>query len=66
MKSENHQQADPNTPATRPAKPLSSDAKPDQLADKQRDAESRQEALIDEAVEETFPSSDPIAPKHIT
>ena len=30
------------------------------------DGEHRQEALIDEAVEETFPASDPIAPKHIT
>lgn len=26
----------------------------------------RQDALLDEAVEETFPASDPIAPKHIT
>ena len=27
---------------------------------------NRQEALIDEAVEETFPASDPPTPKHIT
>ena len=26
----------------------------------------RQDALIDEAVEETYPASDPISPKHIT
>lgn len=27
-----------------------------------RDAEPRQEALLDEAIEETFPASDPISP----
>ncbi len=30
------------------------------------DLEQRQDKLIDEAVEETFPASDPIAPKRIT
>jgi hypothetical protein len=30
------------------------------------DLVARQEALIDEAIEETFPASDPIAPKRIT
>ena len=30
------------------------------------EAEDRQEALLDEAIEETFPGSDPISPKHIT
>lgn len=30
------------------------------------DRAARQDALLDEAVEETFPASDPIAPKHIT
>lgn len=30
------------------------------------DLAERQEKLIDEAVEETFPASDPIAPKRIT
>jgi hypothetical protein len=30
------------------------------------DLRARQEQLIDEAVEETFPASDPIAPKRIT
>lgn len=48
------------------AKPLAPDEKPDQLADKARQAENRQQALIDEAVEETFPASDPASPKHIT
>lgn len=40
--------------------------KPDQLAPNMRDAEDRQEALIDEAVEETFPASDPVSAKRIT
>ena len=30
------------------------------------DLEERQDQLVDEAVEETFPASDPISPKHIT
>ena len=30
------------------------------------DLEARQDQLLDEAVEETFPASDPISPKHIT
>ncbi|MFC3080017.1 hypothetical protein ACFODL_18095 [Phenylobacterium terrae] len=30
------------------------------------DLRARQEELLDEAVEETFPASDPIAPKRIT
>lgn len=54
------------TPHSRPAEPLADDAKHDQLADKEAGAEDRQEALLDEAIEETFPSSDPISPKHIT
>lgn len=57
---------DPKTPSSRPATPIPQGQKPDQLDPKRRDAESRQEALIDEAVEETFPASDPISPKHIT
>ncbi len=40
--------------------------KPDQLCEEDRKAESRQEALVDEAVEETFPASDPVAAKRIT
>jgi hypothetical protein len=42
------------------------DTKPDQLEDKEREAENRQEALIDEGVEETFPASDPVSVKRIT
>ena len=30
------------------------------------DMDERQDQLVDEAVEETFPASDPISPKHIT
>jgi hypothetical protein len=30
------------------------------------DLDARQDQLIDEAVEETFPASDPISPKQIT
>ena len=30
------------------------------------DMDQRQEKLVDEAVEETFPASDPISPKRIT
>ena len=57
---------DANAPSSRPAAPLPDGQKPDQLNRDGRKAESRQEALVDEAVEETFPASDPIAPKHIT
>jgi hypothetical protein len=39
--------------------------KPDQLK-KTAGAEDRQEALIDEGVEETFPASDPVSVKRIT
>ena len=40
--------------------------KPDQLREKQRGAEDRQEALVDEGLEETFPASDPVSAKRIT
>lgn len=40
--------------------------KPDQLRPKEAEAEDRQEALIDEGVEETFPASDPPSVKRIT
>ncbi|MGH6978808.1 hypothetical protein D3C87_2146250 [compost metagenome] len=56
--------ADPNTaPSKRAAR---EEGKPDQLKDKEKDAENRQEALIDEGVEETFPASDPVSAKRIT
>lgn len=53
-------------PHARKAEPLEKGEKYDQLAEKEARSEDRQEALIDEAVEETFPGSDPISPKHIT
>ena len=54
-------------PDTPPAKHAQREVgKPDQLKDKERDAENRQEALIDEGIEETFPASDPVSAKRIT
>ena len=47
-------------------KPRKEEKKPDQLEPKLKDAENRQEALIDEGVEETFPAIDPVSPKRIT
>ena len=55
-----------SAPAARPIKPLGENEKPDQLAKKIRSAEDRQEALLDEGLEETFPSSDPVSVKRIT
>ena len=55
-----------DAPHSRPAEPLPEQEKHDQLADKEAAAEDRQEALLDEAIEETFPGSDPISTKHIT
>lgn len=56
--------SDPNTaPSKRAAR---EEGKPDQLKDKAKEAESRQEALLDEGVEETFPASDPVSAKRIT
>jgi hypothetical protein len=52
-------------PHTRPAEPLAFDEKHDQLADKKAASESDQEALLDEAIEESFPGSDPISPSHV-
>ena len=44
------------------------DAAEDAPADRTpgEDLKKRQETLIDEAVEETFPASDPISPKHVS
>lgn len=60
------EQREIDTPATRPAEPLKEGEKPDHMAKREAEAEDRQEALLDEAIEETFPGSDPISPKHIT
>jgi hypothetical protein len=60
-----HQQARPDdVAAARKVRPESE--KPDQLCEEDRHAESRQEALVDEGVEETFPASDPVSVKRIT
>ena len=56
----------PDSPHTRPAAPLRPDDKPDQLAEKEAASEDRDEARVDEAVEETFPASDPPSAHHIT
>ena len=62
-----HRETNPDTPHARPAKrTIGEGEKPDQLKKKERQAEDRQEALIDEGVEETFPASDPISVKRIT
>jgi len=53
-------------PTSRPVEPLPEGQKHDHMAEREAEAEDRQEALLDEAIEETFPSSDPISPKHIT
>jgi hypothetical protein len=62
MKEERHIEG----PPTHAVDPTPEGQKHDHLAEREADAEDRQEALIDEALEETFPSSDPISPKHIT
>lgn len=55
---------DPDTPHARKA--ARETGKPDQLREKERKSEDRQEALLDEGLEETFPASDPVAAKRIT
>lgn len=55
-----------DTPHARDAEPLAEDEKHDQLAEKEECAEDRQEALLDEGLEETFPGSDPVSVKRIT
>ncbi|KQS54210.1 hypothetical protein ASG17_11175 [Brevundimonas sp. Leaf363] len=54
----------PETPHARRAEPEV--GKPDQLKDKTKHAEDRQEALLDEGIEESFPASDPVSAKRIT
>jgi len=55
-----------DAPPTRPVEPTPEGEKHDHMAKREEAAEDRQEALLDEALEETFPGSDPISPKHIT
>lgn len=56
-----------DAPHAREAKrPLAENEKHDQLAAKVEKSESRQEALLDEGLEESFPGSDPVSVKRIT
>lgn len=56
-----------DTPHARLAdEPLKDNEKHDQLAAKEEVSEDRQEALLDEGIEESFPASDPPSVKHIT
>jgi hypothetical protein len=55
-----------DTPTSRKVEPLAEGEKPDQLADHVDQAEDRQEALIDESLDESFPASDPPSAKRIT
>ena len=55
---------DPETPHARRA--AREHGKPDQLREEDRHVEDRQEALVDEGLEETFPASDPVSAKRIT
>lgn len=57
----------PAGPHARPiAPPDEPDEKTDHLAEKVERSENRQEALLDEAIEESFPASDPVSAKRIT
>lgn len=55
---------DPDTPHAKKAARES--GKPDQLRETERNSEDRQEALLDEGLEETFPAGDPVSAKRIT
>lgn len=66
-KPEAHRETNPDAAHARPAeRTVPQDEKHDQLKKKEESAEDRQEALIDEGVEETFPASDPVSAKRIT
>ena len=56
----------PDSPHAKPAKPLPAHEKHDQLAEKEAACEDRDEARVDESVEESFPASDPPSAHHIT
>ena len=61
-----HEDRHIETPHAREAEPLRDGEKHDHMAEREEACRDRQEALLDEAIEETFPGSDPISPKHIT
>jgi hypothetical protein len=61
-----HEDRHIEVPHSRVVEPLTDGEKHDHMAAQEKNTGCRQEALLDEALEETFPSSDPISPKHIT
>jgi hypothetical protein len=63
---ESHARKDSNSDAPHARKAEKQDGKPDQLEEAEALAESRQEALVDEGLEESFPASDPLSAKRIT
>ncbi|WP_296169924.1 hypothetical protein [uncultured Brevundimonas sp.] len=63
-KSRAQEDCDTDTPHARKAE--REHGKPDQLNLDDRKAEDRQQALVDEGIEETFPASDPVSVKRIT
>ena len=63
-RSSTREDCDPDAPYAKKAS--REHGKPDQLREEERHAEDRQEALIDEGLEETVPASDPVSAKRIT
>jgi hypothetical protein len=61
-----HEDRHIDVPHSREVEPLKEGEKHDHMAAQEKTLGDRQEALLDEALEETFPGSDPISPKHIT
>lgn len=61
-----HEDRQADAPHSQAAKPLVEGETHDQLAEKEAASEDRQEALLDEGVEESFPASDPVSVHHIT
>jgi len=61
-----HEDRHIEVPHAREVEPLKEGEKHDHMAAQEKNVGDRQEALLDEALEETFPGSDPISPKHIT
>ncbi len=61
-----HEDRHIEVPHSREVEPLKNGEKHDHMAAREKRTENRQQALLDEAIEETFPGSDPISPKHIT
>jgi hypothetical protein len=54
------------TPHSRPIPAPDPATTTDHLAERLKRSENRQEALLDEGIEESFPASDPPSVKHIT